>query len=348
MLRKKLNIAFFNKQLPSDSPNGVSVQVHRLANEISKRGHNLTCYSFSPKPKDALYYHVQLRPKNNSLLLNKFNAAIEFKKIDTSQFDICHYHGDDFLIKGKKNRVRTFYGSALNEALHAQTLKRFIYQSLFYFFEWLSLLKRGYTVGISNATQKALPFIEEIIHCGVPEEKFHPSKEKSNAPSILFIGDMNSRKRGSLLLKIFDKEILPKLPNCTLSVIGPQECSGKNVRYLGQINENELIKEYQKAWIYCMPSSYEGFGVPAIEAMSCGTAVVTTKNAATNEIIEDNTNGIITTTKNLGDNILNLINNSTKYESIITEGLNTFRHNFTIKKTADLYESIYYSLIENR
>lgn len=345
MNEKNLKIAFFNKQLPSDKPNGVSVQVHRLANELSLRGHLVTCFSFSPKPDNAIYNHHILESRAKSPLSKKFEAAFEFKKINCSKFDIVHFHGDDFLTKGKVNRVRTFYGSALNEALHAKNLKRFTYQSLFYLFEWISLLKKGYTTGISTATKRALPPIKQIIHCGVPEDIFFPVKSKSKEPSILFIGDLNSRKRGSLLLNIFNNKIRPLIPECTLTIIGPEKCTGDNIRYLGQISEEDLIKEYQKAWIYCMPSSYEGFGVPAIEAMACNTAVVSTKNAATNEIIINNQNGIVTTEKKLGNDLIRLVNDSTLFKKITKEGLNTFKHKFTIKKAADSYEAIYYSIL---
>lgn len=345
MTNKKLKIAFFNKQLPSDNPNGVSVQVHRLANELSQRGHELTCFSFSPKPIDALYKHIQIKAKSKSHIHRKFEAALEFRKIDGSNFDILHFHGDDFLIKGSNKKIRTFYGSAINEALHAQTINRFLYQSLFYIFEWISLLKKGYTVGISKATKKALPLIQCTIHCGVPENIYRPEGIKSNNPSILFIGDLKSRKRGAFLIEKFKKEILPLIPNCTLSIVGPEKCNGNNIIYLGQIKECQLIKEYQKAWLYCMPSSYEGFGVPAIEAMACKTAIVTIKNAATRELIKHKTNGIISTSKFFSRDIVEIIKNKELRETITKEGLNTFKQKFTIKQTADSYETLYFSIL---
>ncbi len=348
MNNKKLKIAFLNKQLPSDSPNGVSVQVHRLANELSSRGHNITIFSFSPKPKDALYSHIKLTSKTKSSLFKKFEAAFQFKKIKATEFDIIHYHGDDFLSRGASNRVRTFYGSAASEALHAQSLKRFSYQGLFYLFEWISIFKKGYSVGISKATRRALPLIRQVIHCGVPEMTFKPDNIKTDHPSILFIGDLNSRKRGSLLLDVFKNKILPQFPNCTLSIVGPEKCSGKNIKYLGQIDESLLTEEYQKSWIYCMPSSYEGFGVPVIEAMACNTAVITTNNAATKEIVKNNINGIISTPKKLASDIITVINDSNLYNKITKEGLNTFRQEFTIRKTADLYETLYFSILNKK
>lgn len=343
----KLNIAFFNKQLPSDSPNGVSIQVHRLANELSRRGHLVTCYSFSPKPKNSLYLHVQLVSTATSALHKKFEAAIKFRNIDCSKFDIAHYHGDDYLCKGSSKRVRTFYGSALNEAIHAKNIKRFLYQSLFYIFEWVSLIKKGEKAGISKATTKALPLLRNVIHCGVPKETYFAKYPKSENPSILFLGDLNSRKRGNFLIRIFTDNILPQIPNCTLSVVGPEECNGKNINYLGQISESELIKQYSQAHVYCMPSSYEGFGVPAIEAMACNTVVCSVKNAASNEIIKNKVNGIVSTPQQLSKALISILQDDSLKEDIAIEGLNTFSNYFTINKTADSYEKLYNSIVNN-
>lgn len=49
------------------------------------------------------------------------------------------------------------------------------------------------------------------------------------------------------------------------------------VRVLGKVSLERLTEFYRRAWLFCLPSSYEGFGVPYIEAMASGTAVVATR-----------------------------------------------------------------------
>jgi glycosyltransferase involved in cell wall biosynthesis len=158
-----MRIAFFSKQLPSDAPNGVSVQVDRLANALTKLGHTVTCFSFSSKPASAVYSHVQLARGSASRLAQKFLPALAFSKIDTREFDIVHYHGDDYLCPGDSRRIRTFYGSAFFEALHAGRAGRFFYQAFFYLLEWLSCLRRGKRAAISRATLRALPLVKHVI-----------------------------------------------------------------------------------------------------------------------------------------------------------------------------------------
>ena len=310
-----------------------------------ERGHTLTCFSFSPRPNDALYDHVKLSYKGPSGFLRKFEPAVNFFKVNTDSFDILHYHGDDYLVNKRKRSLRTFYGSAFYEALYAKNVPRFMYQGLFYFFEWLSCFRPSLKVGISTATKRALPLIKKVIPCGVPLDRYTPSDKKSEKPTILFIGDLNSRKRGKYLLKIFNNDILKKHRECVLFVVGPEPCYGTNVKYLGTLSEDALIKEYQKAWVYCMASSYEGFGVPAIEAMASGTAVVAVQNPGIKEIIDHNYNGLLLKNSDFSMGIDRIIRDGNVRKTLEKNGRSTVEKKFDIKIIAAEYESLYKLLV---
>lgn len=337
-----MKIAFFSKDLPSDRPNGVSVQVDRLADALVLRGHAVTCFSFSPRPATAGYDHVQLSWGGNSGIVKKFVPGIEFRKINKNYFDICHFHGDDYLCNGSTDRVRTFYGSALFEALHAKKPGRFFYQMLFYTFEWLSCLRKGTLTGISGVTKRALLLVRNRIPCGVPIDRYTPSASsvKTAHPSLLFIGDFKSRKQGSLLLEVFSSSVLSRFPDAILTVVGPETMTARNVRYLGRVSESELIGEYRKAWVYALPSSYEGFGVPAIEAMACGTAVVAVDSPGMREIIKSGHNGILCGPDKLGDSILTVFENSKLRDGIINNGLEKAKE-YDMKIIVERYEELY-------
>ncbi|NLG15717.1 MAG: glycosyltransferase family 4 protein [Fibrobacter sp.] len=340
-----MKIAFFNKNLPSDQPNGVSVQVHRLAQALVRKNHQVTVFSFSPAPSDALYDHIHLSWGNGTRLFKKFKPAILFRSSDKEPFDILHYHGDDYLCKGERRRVRTFYGTALQEAIHAANPGRFMYQSLFYFFEWVSCLKRGSFAAISESTFRSLPLVKRCIPCGVPLDKYNPgTSEKTRHPSILFIGDLDSRKRGRLLVQKFVKDVLPANPECTLKIVGPQPFSGPNIIYAGRLGEDELVEEYRRSWIYCLPSSYEGFGVPVLESMACGTPVVATANAGVKEIITDGKNGLLCSASSLGETINQLLADTVLCKQITKNGLESVR-SFDIETIASKYEELYMQLI---
>lgn len=338
-----MNIALFSKQLPSDAPNGVSVQVHRLANALVTLGHSLSVFSFSPPPANAAYRTVTFPPKTASTITRKFSAAVQFATVNTSPFDILHYHGDDYLCRGSARRVRTFYGSALREALHARTPGRFAYQSLFYLFELVSCSRKGTLTAISDDTRRYLPRIQETIACGVNNDIYTPSGKKTPWPSVLFLGDFNSRKRGASLLDAFTKVIRPQFPDARLSVVGPVPCNGSGIDYLGRISEDALIAAYQKNWVFCMPSSYEGFGVPLIEAMSCGTAVVATTNPGSRALIRHNVNGMLCSEEALGAVLSDVLGSAPLRAALTAEGLRTAGQ-YSIATTAQRYNALYQTI----
>jgi glycosyltransferase involved in cell wall biosynthesis len=56
------------------------------------------------------------------------------------------------------------------------------------------------------------------------------------------------------------------------------------VEWLGELSDSELAAQYRGAQCVVYPSLYEGFGIPVLEAMACGTPVVTSKGGATEEV----------------------------------------------------------------
>jgi len=65
---------------------------------------------------------------------------------------------------------------------------------------------------------------------------------------------------------------------------GDAGASGEHVSWLGRIDDDELAAAYRGARCLVFPSLYEGFGIPALEAMACGTPVVTSAGGALEEV----------------------------------------------------------------
>jgi len=59
------------------------------------------------------------------------------------------------------------------------------------------------------------------------------------------------------------------------------------VRFLGDVSEADLPALYNLATVFAFPSLYEGFGLPPLEAMACGTPVVCANTSSLPEVVGD-------------------------------------------------------------
>ena len=81
------------------------------------------------------------------------------------------------------------------------------------------------------------------------------------------------------------------------------------VSYHTGVSDEELAALYRRAWVYASPSTYEGFGLPYLEAMACGTAVIATPNPGSCEVLGDGAYGRLAGDAEFGRAILALLNN---------------------------------------
>ncbi|MEN5233440.1 glycosyltransferase family 1 protein [Sphingobacterium faecium] len=108
-----------------------------------------------------------------------------------------------------------------------------------------------------------------------------------------------------------------------------------------------LVQVYNQAFAFLYPSIRESFGLPLLEAMACGTPVVTSNTSAIPEVAQDNVvyinpNDI----RSIGSGMLELENNHLLYDNLIVKGLARsarFDWNQTAAKTLAIYESVHLS-----
>lgn len=127
-------------------------------------------------------------------------------------------------------------------------------------------------------------------------------KKKFDLPDkfILYVGDVTWNKNLPRLVEAVNRINLPlvmagkalvdkyfdKTNPWNQDLIKVQKLAKErnNIFSLGFVEENDLISLYNAATIFVMPSLYEGFGLPILEAMSCGCPVVTAKEGSIPEV----------------------------------------------------------------
>lgn len=305
MTERPLRIAVTSYYLPSESKIGAGYVAHRLANVMVSRGHEVTMFSPCARPNDALYEHSIVPIAGR---WRTFRWGIEVAKLDLRDFDVVHSHGDNhFRIPWSSPPVvRTMHGSCFAEALRIHGVKERIRMVALGVTEVIGSLTATKTVAISNATVRWYPWIRSVIPNGVDLELFHPG-EKEKSPTILFVGTYGQRKRGKLLMDVFEREIRPSIPDAKLWMVCSDAPEAPGVEVLGKLSDEELADRYRRAWVFCLPSTYEGFGVPYIEAMASGTAIVATSNPGASEVLDNGRIGILADDSRLGHALINVL-----------------------------------------
>jgi glycosyltransferase involved in cell wall biosynthesis len=118
-----------------------------------------------------------------------------------------------------------------------------------------------------------------IVHNGVDLDVFspggNPGRRFSEEPFLAVVGNQDPRKNlGTLLdaLPAFRARIRP----CRLVMVGPGATprpSPPAVDFVGYLDDVDLVDLYRASMMVVQPSLYEGFGLPVLEAMACGTPV---------------------------------------------------------------------------
>jgi Glycosyltransferase Family 4 len=189
-----MRIGFFHTTLPERDrkPGGVDVFVYRLAQKLTERGHEVTVFSFSRRPPEAAFEHVQLKPVwvGHSTVTRLFAVPLLVNRLNPPGLDVLHLHGDDwFYLRRKVPTVRTFHGSALFEARHSPRWRRRLSQLAVYPLELLACrLATGSTqavIPLSGRTRRRSSSWEPGTDASVGASCTRPFRPMSGRPSLM-------------------------------------------------------------------------------------------------------------------------------------------------------------------
>ncbi len=233
--------------------------------------------------------------------------------------------------------------------------------------DYTGIKKAAGIIAVSQTTKNDL-----INHLGIPDERisvvyqgidhnlFRPvSRRIYDHPYILFVGSEQPRKNFRGLLKAFSMlKSDPRFKSLKLVKVGTaggQETDFRSqtigvvddlnlsseVIFTELIPETDLPAYYSGAEVLVLPSLYEGFGCPVLEAMACGCPVITSDNSSLPEVVGKagimvNPNDINSLTQVMGQ----VLTNDKLRGEMARRGLEQAKK-FSWKKTAEQTLEVY-------
>jgi glycosyltransferase involved in cell wall biosynthesis len=205
----------------------------------------------------------------------------------------------------------------------------------------------------------------KVVYNGIDEQRFriidspfadYEIRKKYNLPSrfILFLGNTAARKNAARVIESYtiyaskNENPLPMVApglnanyiSDTLSAL-KQLDKIKNFVTPGYIADEDLAGLYNAATLFLYPSLSEGFGMPLVEAMACGTPVITSSTSCLPEIA--GRAGVLvdpTNTSAISEAVSRMLNNETYRLDKVGEGLDNAKR-FSWKNTAEEVYEIY-------
>ncbi len=167
---------------------------------------------------------------------------------------------------------------------------------------------------------------------------------KKKKTRLLFVGNLTKRKGSDLLPRIMKKlgKGYELYYTCGLRTKDPF-VNITTMISLGRLDQAGLIKAYQEADIVLFPTRLEGFGLTAIEAMSCGTPVIASDCSSLPEIIEHGKTGMLCPTNNIdafADTVKELATQPDRLIDMGRKARNSVEKKFGIDKMINEYISL--------
>lgn len=196
----------------------------------------------------------------------------------------------------------------------------------------------------------------KVICNGVDTDYFAPAKDRNDeVVRILFVSRLIERKGLQDFIPQFREIVDNTNCNVELSIVGdgPYRSELENmvkkydlidfVRFEGHKCREDILKYYQRADIFILPSRKEGMPNVVLEAMACGLPIVMTPCEGSHELIDGN--GYVSNVLSIKEKVLDLVNDEHKRKHLGLESRKRACKLFGWKKTAQEYISNMESIV---
>ena len=304
-------------------PVGAGVYISRLVRELLLANHEFDLMIIAHENHIDLF-NLQEENKKNFLFLNDYGRGFRIlseqftypKLIKVNQIDL--YHGLHYSMPFIKNTqvVTTIHDTTFYKVHQTHVWLKKLY---FKFFIKYSCNHSDHLICVSDNTKIDLINLFNIkpekittTHLGVDEkfkpiddlDKFQILKNKYQLPDyfVLYVGLIEPRKNLSSLIKAYSNLKMSSdihqdihlviagrwgWESEELIVLISELNINEKIHFPGYIEPEDLPFLYNMAQVFVYPSFYEGFGLPVLESMACGTPVITSNVSSMPEFVGD-------------------------------------------------------------
>ena len=206
------------------------------------------------------------------------------------------------------------------------------------------------------------PSAIDLVYNGIDTEQFRPMPGVAKKPfRIMATASADAPLKGVRYLLEAVAELAKQYPQLELLMVGQLQPDGTTARlikrlklterimFVSGISTEQLVAHYAAAQVVVIPSVYEGFGLPAGEAMACGVPVVSTDGGALPEVVGDA--GIIVPAKNsqaIVNAVVELLDNADQRVALSQAGRQRIENLFCWQRVAKQMTDYYSQVLASK
>ncbi len=376
-------------EYPPDHVGGLGRHVMHLSRELVGLGAKVTVLTRTgPGKPDYWNDHgvsvvsaapYNLSPPDFVTWAAEFNVSLLEEAIRTfrsDQFDVIHAH--DWIVAPAARALKHAWGLPLVVTIHATEcgrqhglhtpMQRHISE-----LEWWLCYEAWRIIGCSRymkdeicSTFSVPDDKVRVIPNGIADGWFSVERRPSPEPLVIYVGRLVPEKGPHILVDAMS-EVVMGFPKARLVIAGGGpleeeirrqvwESGLKRVVELpGHLDDKGLKTLYSNAWAACFPSSYEPFGIVALEAMATGAPCVVGNSGGLSEIVDHMSTGVKVTPndpRSLADAIRRLLGDSGLRDRLSTAARLVARTEYTwddiAARTLDVYREVLDSISGKR